>query len=90
MGTEVGGRWSAEAATFSEQSSPLPRARDAPLTLGGSVRAAWLRRWQGMLGFAAARGLRSVLSSRVLLQEAWKVPTPSMNAVLGDARFWLS
>ena len=57
MGTEVGGRWSAEAATFLS-SLATAKARDAPLALGGSV---WLRRWQGMLGCAAARAFAQSL-----------------------------
>ena len=52
MGTEVGGRWSAEAATFLS-SLATAKARD--------VRAAWLRRWQGMLGCAAARAFAQSL-----------------------------
>ena len=46
MGTEVCGRWSAEAATFLSGLATA-KARDVPFALGGSVRAAWLRQWQG-------------------------------------------
>ena len=57
LGTEVGGRWSKEAATFLS-SLATAKARDAPFVLGGSVRAAWLCRWQGC---AAARAFAESL-----------------------------
>ena len=74
--TEVGGRWSKEAATFL-CSLATAKARDAPFALGGSVRAAWLRRWQGML--------ESLLEGPAM--GGVDGPTPSTNDVLGDARF---
>ena len=54
LGVEVGGRWSAETSVFL-RSLAAAMARGAPPWLGGQVRAAWLRRWQGLLGCAAAR-----------------------------------
>ena len=73
MRTDVGGRWSAEAATFLS-SLATAKARDAPLALGGSVRG---------LAPPVARdaGLEGPASGGV------DGPTASMNAVLGDARF---
>ena len=51
-----------------------------------SVRAAWLRLWQGMLGCAAARAFaQSVLEGPAPV--GVDGPISSMNAVLGDARF---
>ena len=62
------------------------KARDAPFALGGSVRAAWLRRWQGMLGCAAARAFAESLLEG-LATGGVGGPTLSTNDVLGDARF---
>ena len=62
------------------------KARDAPFALGGSVRAVWLRRWQGMLGCAAARAFAESLLEG-LATGGVDGPTPSTNDVLGDARF---
>ena len=74
MGTEVGGRWSAEAATFL-CGFATAKARDAPF-----------RGWQGMLECAAARAFaQSVLEGPAA--GGVDGPSPSMNAVLGDARF---
>ena len=70
----------------SEQSLATAKAQDAPLALGGSVRAAWLRLWQGMLFFCVAA--RAFAQSLLEGPASGGVdgPTPSMNAVLGDAR----
>ena len=62
------------------------QARDAPLALGGSVRAAWLRRWQGMLGCAAARAFAESLLEGPATGGV-DGPTLSTNDVLGDACF---
>ena len=46
LGVEVGGRWSAETSVFLKGLAAA-KARGAPPWLGGQVRAAWLRKWQG-------------------------------------------
>ena len=54
LGVEVGGRWSAEASVFL-RCLAAAKARGALPWLEGRVRAAWPRRWQELLGCAAAR-----------------------------------
>ena len=84
VGAEVGGRWSADAATFL-CGLATAKARDAPFALGGSVSAAWLHRWQGMLGATASAFAESLLEGPAT--GGADGPTHSMNDVLGDACF---
>ena len=54
MGVEVGGRWSTETSVFL-RCLAAAKARGSPPWIEGQVCAAWLSRWQGLLGCAAAR-----------------------------------
>ena len=78
FGTEVGGRWSTEAATF----LCSLKARDSLFVLGGSVRTTWLRN----IGLRSSQSLRRVALGR-FCHGGVDGPTPSMKDVLGDARF---
>ena len=85
LGVEVGGRWSAETNVFLK-SLAAAKARGAPPWLGGQVRAAWLRRWQGLLGCAAARSFGCSLVDGPVASGV-DGETPSMNTVLSEARY---
>ena len=84
LGVEVGGRWSTETGVFLRNLAAA-KARGAPPWLAGRVRAAWLRRWQGLLGCAAARAFSCSLLD--VASPGGDGATPSMNAVLGEARY---
>ena len=85
LGVEVGGRWSAETSVFLK-SLAAAKARGAPPWLGEQVRAAWLRRWQGLLGCAAARSFAcSLLDGPVASGADGDIPL--MNTVLSEARY---
>ena len=85
LGVEVGGRWSAETSVFL-RSLEAAKARGAPPWLGEQVRAAWLRRWQGLLGCAAARSFGCSLLDGPVASGA-DGAIPSMNTVLSEARY---
>ena len=82
LGVEVGGRWSAEASVFLRCLAEA-KGRRAPPWLAGRVHAAWLRRWQGLQGCARAFSC-SLLD---FASPAGDGATPSMSAVLGEARY---
>ena len=79
----VGGRWSAETNVFLRS---LAAAKGAPLWLGEQVRAAWLRKWQGLLGCAAARSFSCSLLDGPVASGA-DGAIPSMSTVLSEARY---
>ena len=62
LALELGGRWSAEAATFVKLLARL-RARAAPASSRGPTISAFAFRWSALLSFAAARAFATSLLS---------------------------
>ena len=62
LALELGGRWSAEAATFVKLLARL-RARAAPASSRGPTISAFALRWSALLSFAAARAFATSLLS---------------------------
>ena len=62
LGLEVGGRWSAEAATFIRLLARA-RARSAAVIQRAACVAAFVARWSGLLSIAAARSFAASLLS---------------------------
>ena len=62
LALELGGRWSAEAATFIKLLARL-RARAPPASSRGPTISAFALRWSALLSFAAARAFATSLLS---------------------------
>ena len=65
LGCEVGGRWNDEARRFVNRLAAL-RAAQAPPLLRHSVRAAFARRWWGLLSVAVQDSLAATLLAATL------------------------
>ncbi len=65
LGCEVGGRWN-EAACHLVGSLAKQKARNAPVLLRLSARAAWHNRWWGLLSVACQTALASTLCGQAL------------------------
>ena len=84
LGAEVGGRWSTETAQFLS-SLAWAKVRELPEELQGDARRAWSRRWNMVLGCAAARAV--AMSLLDLVPGGSDGATPSVHEVVRDARF---
>ena len=82
---EVGGRWSEEAAQFLRALAKAS-ARTAPLILQNRVKAAWLRRWSGVLACSAARAFAWSFLDKPA-NPGTGADAPPMHEVLRDDRF---
>ena len=68
LAAEVGGWWWEETAQFL-RSLAKARSESSPCLLQNRVKAAYIRRWSGILACAAARSLALSLLERRLTQE---------------------
>ena len=82
---EVGGRWSAETASFLTALAQH-KAQGAPELLKGSVEAAWRRRWAALLSCAAAKAFAASLLGRRSAPSA-SGNEPTWHEVLGEDRY---
>ena len=82
---EVGGRWSEEIAQFL-CSLAKARSESSRFLLQNRVKAAYIRRWSGILACAAARSLALSLLER-RLTPGTGADAPSVHEVLRDDRF---
>ena len=85
LATEVGGRWSSEAAQFLS-SLAWAKTRDLPEELQGDAARAWTRRWQRLLSCAAAKAF--VQSLLDVVPSGSDGRTPSVHEVICDDRFF--
>ena len=84
LAAEVGGRWSEETAQFLRALAKAS-ARTAPLILQNRVKAAWLRRWSGVLACSAARAFAWSLLDKPA-NPGTGADAPPMHEVLRDDR----
>ena len=85
LATEVGGRWSSEAAQFLS-SLAWAKTRDLPEELQGDAAQAWTRRWQRLLSCVAAKAF--VQSLLDVVPSGSDGRTPSVHEVICDDRFF--
>ena len=83
LAAEVGGRWSDETADFLCQLA-WAKVRELPEDLQRDGRRAWLRRWQKLLGCAAAKSF--ALSLLDLAPSGCDGVVPSVHEVICEAR----
>ena len=83
LAAEVGGRWSDETADFLCQLA-WAKVRELPEDLQRDGRRAWLRRWQKLLGCAAAKSF--ALSLLDLSPSGCDGEVPSVHEVICEAR----
>ena len=76
LAAEVGGRWSEDTAQFLRALAKAS-ARTAPLILQNRVKAAWLRRWSGVLACSAARAFAWSLLDKPANPGDWGRCTPN-------------
>ena len=82
---ETGGRWDEESYKFLVQLAKA-KARSAPSVLRSSLTNAWLRRWSGMLAFAAHDALAASLLEDVPAETvATDGPEPAAGVLLADS-----
>ena len=84
LGAQVGGRWSTETAEFLS-ALVWAKVRELPEELQGDARRAWSRRWNMVLGCAAARAV--AMSLLDLAPGGSDGATPSVHDVVWDERF---
>ena len=82
---EVGGRWSAETASFLTALAQH-KAQRAPELLKGSVEAAWKRGWAALLSCAAAKAFAASLLGRRSAPST-SGDEPTWHEVLGEDRY---
>ena len=85
LAAEVGGRFSEEAATFAHALAKA-RSRSQPPILRGRVRAAFSRRWEGILACTAAKSFAVSLLDRRPACNTGMDPS-LVNEVVRDSRF---
>ena len=85
LAAEVGGRWSEETAHFL-RSLAKARSESSPFLQQNRVKAAYIRRWSGILACVAARSLALSLLER-RLTPGTGADAPSVHEVLRDDRF---
>ena len=85
LAAEVGGRFSEEAATFVHALAKA-KSRSQPPILRGRVRAAFSRRWEGILVCTAAKSFAVSLLDRRPACNTGMDP-PSVYEVVRDSRF---
>ncbi|CAE7901835.1 unnamed protein product [Symbiodinium sp. KB8] len=77
LALEIGGRWSAEAATFVRLLARC-RARSAPLPSRAAAISAYTLRWSALLSFAVVRSFAASLLSLLSLCSVGRVPNSSL------------
>ena len=82
LGAEVGRRWSTETAQFL-WALAWAKVRELPEELQGDARRAWSRRWNMVLGCAAARAVAMSL----LVPGGYDGAAPSVHDVVRDERY---